>query len=318
MQSILITGAAGFVGLACVKYFVQKGYKVYGLHRQASQSPIISQAGGIPVLGNILSPGQSRLPVTDIIIHAAAHLGKWSHNREYIEVNINGTQNIIDFATANHIKKFIHISTEAVVFNGKHQLNVNEKAPFPQTGYIYAATKQQAENIVNNASDTIQTIILRPRIIWGPGDRTLLPLLIDAVKQKKFMWINHGTNLVNTTHIYNLLHAIELSLNYTKTGETFFIHDDETLSIKEFYSRLLEKKNIKTPARSIPRSLAIAAAWIIENTWQKLNIQSRPPITRFGAAVFSTNFTIDIQKAKSELGYKPVISISQALQKADC
>ena len=314
MPSILVTGAAGFVGLACVKYFAQKGYKVYGLHRQMSQSGIISEAGGIPVAGNILNPDNSNLPVTDIIIHAAAHLGKWSNDRQYIDINVTGTQNMIEFAKANNIKKFIHISTEAVIFNSKHQLNVNESIPFPNTGFIYAATKQQAETIVNNASHAIQTVILRPRIIWGPGDKTMLPLLIDAVKQNKFMWINHGTNLINTTHIYNLVHAIELAIHYTKTGETFFIHDDETLSIKAFYTQILEQYKIKTPGKSIPRWLAITAAWFIENSWKILNIQSRPPLTRFGAAVFSTNFTIDINKAKSELGYKPVISISKAIK----
>ena len=121
-------------------------------------------------------------------------------------------------------KRFIHISTESVLWRGQHLRGVDETYPrAPNSPYPYAWTKAQAEELVEQANTPdFQTIILRPRFIWGPGDTTLLPMIEHMAKTGQWMWIDDGQAKTSTTHIANLVHAIELALTKGRGGRGLF------------------------------------------------------------------------------------------------
>jgi len=315
-MKIFITGASGFVGNAAAQFLVEKGHEVYAMSRSQAADNLIEKVGAIPVRCNVENIEAMHFKDCSLLIHAAAFVGEWGNYETYHKINVLGTERLLTEAKKSSVRKFIHISTEAVLFAGQDLVNVDESQPYIDTPFYYAKTKQLAEKAVVQAhkNGEFETICLRPRMIWGPGDKTILPLMKDAVLNNKFMWINHGNYNCSTTYIKNLVHAINLTIENSNLSPIYFITDDETHKLKDFCTRLLQTQSVNPANKSIPKWLARTAAFFIEKAWHLLRLKSRPPITRFGAAIFSAHCTINISKAKKELGYLPVISVAEGLQ----
>ena len=194
--------------------------------------------------------------------------------------------------------------------------SVDETYPLaPNSPYPYAATKAQAEQLVTaaNAPD-FETIILRPRFIWGPGDTTLLPTIEAMAKSGGWMWVNHGRCMTSTTHVSNLVHATELALTKGKGGEAYFILDDGVRSMHEMITGIAASRGITLPEKSIPGWAADAMGAVSEIVWRSFSLKGEPPLTRFSAMILSRDCMLSDAKARREMGYGPVISVEDGLR----
>jgi nucleoside-diphosphate-sugar epimerase len=223
---------------------------------------------------------------------------------------------MLEAARTAGAKRFIHISTESVLWRGQHLRGVDETYPrAPNSPYPYSWTKAHAEELVENANTAdFQTIILRPRFIWGPGDTTLLPVIEHMAKTGQWQWINDGKAKTSTTHITNLVHAIELALTKGNGGQAYFILDDGTRTMKEIISAIAATRGITLPEKSVPSWTADALAGVAEGAWRILKLKGQPPVTRFGAMIMSRDSVLIDAKARREMGYAPVISVAEGLQ----
>jgi nucleoside-diphosphate-sugar epimerase len=158
------------------------------------------------------------------------------------------------------------------------------------------------------------TLILRPRFIWGPGDTTLLPTIEAMAKAGKWLWVEHGRAQTSTTHIANLVHAIELALEKGRAGEAYFILDDGVRSMREMISGLATARGLTLPERSVPGWFADALGATCEVLWRALPLPGAPPITRFGAMILSRDAILKDDKARAELGYRPLVSVEEGLR----
>src|SRR5690606_6308662 len=129
----------------------------------------------------------------------------------------------------------------------------------PHSPYPYSSTKAQAEQLVRAANAPgFETIVLRPRFIWGPGDTTLLPTIVAMAKAGQFMWINGGRAMTSTTHIANLVHAIDLALTKGRPGEAYFILDDGVRPMREMMSGMAAARGVSLADKSVPGWVADA------------------------------------------------------------
>jgi len=213
------------------------------------------------------------------------------------------------------VKRFVHISTESVLWRGQHLRDVDETYPLaPNSPYPYAATKAQAEQIVQAVNTPeFETIILRPRFIWGPGDTTLLPVIEEMARQGQFMWIDHGRARTSTTHIDNLVHAIDLALTKGWPGQTYFILDDGVHTMRAMISGIAASRSVTLPDKSVPGWLADVIGATCETLWRVFALKGAPPLTRFGAMIMSRECVLKDDKARFEMGYKPVITVDAGL-----
>jgi nucleoside-diphosphate-sugar epimerase len=154
---------------------------------------------------------------------------------------------------------------------------------------------------------------LRPRLVWGPGDQTVLPVVKKMVTTGQFMWLDHGRARTSTTHVANIAHAVGLALRQGRGGQAYFITDDSTTTIREFLTALLKTQHIIPSNRSVPGQLARTMAMVIEGAWGLLRLKTEPPLTRFAAAMMSSECSIRIDKARRELSYEPLITREQGL-----
>jgi hypothetical protein len=314
-MNIFITGASGFVGGAATRELVAKGHSVSAMSRSDKSNATIRVLGATPVRCDLESITAEHLRGVDAVIHAAAFVEAWGPKDAWFKSNVLGTQAVLDAARGAGVKRFIHIGTEAAIVHGQHVHAADENYPLsPNSPYPYCATKAQAEMRVREANAPgFTAIILRPRFIWGPGDTTLLPTIEEMAKAGKWMWIDGGKAMTSTTHIANLVHAIELVLTKGEGGEAYFILDDGDVSMREIISGMAASKGLQLPEKSIPGWLADRLGGMCEGIWGLFGLKSEPPLTRHAAMVMSRNCTLKGDKARKGLGYAPVISRAEGL-----
>ena len=223
---------------------------------------------------------------------------------------------MLEVSRAAGVKRFIHIGTEAALFKGQHLRGVDETYPLaPHSPYPYSATKAQAEALVRaaNAPDC-ETIVLRPRFIWGPGDTTLLPVIEDMARKGQFQWVAGGGARTSSTHIDNLIHAITLALTHGRPGEAYFVLDDGVRTMREMISGMAGARGITLPDKSVPGWVADALGATCEALWRTLPLKGGPPLTRFSAMILSRDAVLSDAKARADLGYAPVISVEDGFK----
>jgi len=119
---------------------------------------------------------------------------------------------------------------------------INESYPYAlHSPFLYPATKAEAERrvLAANAPD-FETISIRPRLVWGPGDQTILPVVKQMVAKGRFLWMDGGRAQTSTAHIANLVHGVELALTKGSGGQAYFVTDDEVTTFREFLTALLK------------------------------------------------------------------------------
>jgi nucleoside-diphosphate-sugar epimerase len=127
------------------------------------------------------------------------------------------------------------------------------------------------------------------------------------------MWVNHGAAQTSTTHIDNLVHAIELALTQGRGGQAYFILDDGVRSMKEMIGGIANARGIALPDKSIPGGVADFIGGTCEIVWRTFGLKSVPPLTRFSAMILSRDSVLKDDKARAEMGYRPVISVEEGM-----
>ncbi len=133
-----------------------------------------------------------------------------------------------------------------------------------------------AEQRVRRAAGRdFETVVVRPRLVWGPGDTTLLPPLIQAMESGRFAWIGGGRHLTSTTHVDNVVEGLLLGAERGRSGEAYFVTDGEPVQFREFITRLVATRGIEAPDKEMPAAVAGPAAAVAEKLWSALPLPRR-------------------------------------------
>jgi nucleoside-diphosphate-sugar epimerase len=317
MSSAFVTGGSGFIGGRLIERLRSEGHSVRALARSSEAADRVRARGAEPVSGDLADTGAMKTGAEgcELAFHAAATLGDWGTRAEFEQGNVMGTQNALAACAQAGVRRFVHVGTEAALLAGKPLVNVDETAPLrPDSPALYSSTKARAEQAVRAASrDGFETVVVRPRFVWGVGDTTLLPVMVDLVRGGRFAWVGGGRHRTSTTHVDNTVEGLVLAAQRGRPGETYFVTDGEPVVFREFVTELLATQNVTAPSRSVPTPLAGALATVGETAWRHLPLPGQPPLTRFAYWVTSQECTIRIDKAREQLGYKPVKTIPDGL-----
>jgi nucleoside-diphosphate-sugar epimerase len=313
---IFVTGASGFVGGAATRRFVADGHDVRAMSRSERSDVAIRSMGATPVRCDLDTVSAREIGDVDVVLHCAAFVEQWGPKDAWKRYNVDGTARMLAAAREAGVKRFIHIGTEAALLRGQHLRGVDETYPLaPNSPYPYSSTKARAEKLVRDANAPgFETIVLRPRFIWGPGDTTLLPVIEEMARSGKFMWINGGRAKTSTTHIFNLTEAIGLALTQGRGGEAYFILDDGVRTMREMISGMAASRRIELPNTSVPNWLPGIIGGVSEFAWRTFGLKGEPPLTRFSAMIMSRDCILKDDKARAEMGYRPVISVDDGMR----
>jgi nucleoside-diphosphate-sugar epimerase len=291
---------------------------VRALARSERAAERVRSLGAEPVMGDLDGPAslETGAEGCGVAFHAAAKVEDWGDPADYERLNVRGTQNVIDACRAAGVRRLVHVGTEAALMAGEPLVNVDETAPLrPDSRALYSSSKAKAEQLVRDANGHgLETVVVRPRFVWGRGDTTLLPALIEMVRSGRFRWIAGGRNLTATTHIDNTVEGLWLGATKAPAGGVYFVTDGEPVVFREFLTRMLGTQGVEIPDKSVPAGVARVAAASAETFWRRLKRPGTPPLTRFAVWVSSQECTIDISRAERELGYRPVTSREKGLE----
>jgi nucleoside-diphosphate-sugar epimerase len=313
MSTAFVTGASGFIGGALTRRLVREGWTVRALARSDRSARAVAANGAEPVRGDLddVAAMTAGARGCDVAFHCAAQLGEWGDPSDFERVNVGGTTNAVSAAKAAGVARFVHVGTEAALMNGEPLVNVDESAPLqPDSKAVYSRTKARAEQAARAGG----AVVIRPRLVWGPGDTTILPALANAVRSKRFAWVDGGRHRTSTTHVDNVVEGLLLGAQKGAPGEAYFVTDGEPQVFRDFISRLVATQGLEIPERSVPGPVIGALTVAGEAAWKALPLRGQPPVTRFGYWFLTQECTIDIARARRELGYSPVISIDQGLE----
>ena len=313
-----VTGGSGFIGGALIRRLVGDGWTVRGLARSDASAEKVRAAGAEPVPGDLddvasMTAGASGC---DTAFHCAAALGEWGTRDEFVRGNVTGTRNALEACSAAGVARFVHVGTEAALMAGQPLVQVDERAPLrPDSPAHYPATKAEAELAVRAATrDGFETMVVRPRLVWGKGDTTILPGLAEAVRKGRFAWIGGGRHLTSTTHVDNVVEGLVLAAERGAGGGVWFVTDGDPVVFRDFVTELLGTQGIDVPDRNAPAPVVRIAAGASELLWKALRRKSTPPVTRLAYWLAAQECTIDISKAREELGYTPVTTREQGME----
>jgi nucleoside-diphosphate-sugar epimerase len=317
LTAAFLTGGSGFIGGALIRRLIADGWDVHALVRSEASAQKVLALGATPIAGDLADVPSMAVGAQycEVAFHCAAHLGDWGTREEFERGNVEGTRNALAAARQAGLRRFVHVGTEAALLAGEPLVEVDERAPLRfDSRALYSETKARAEEAVIEANrDGLETVVVRPRFVWGRGDTTLLPLLTEAVRSGRFAWIGGGRHRTSTTHIDNAVHGLMLAAQRGAPGGVYFVTDGTPVVFRDFITRLLATQGVEAPTRSVPLSVARALAATSEAAWRALPLRGRPPITRLSVWVSGLETTIDITRAREELGYAPVTTIDQGL-----
>jgi len=318
MSVAFLTGGSGFIGGRLIERLRAEGHEVHALARSDAAAERIRSRGGEPIPGDLSDVAAMRLGAEgcEWAFHAAATLGDWGRREEFEQGNVVGTANALRACADAGVNRFVHVGTEAALLTGQPLVQVEETAPLrPDSPALYSSTKARAEQQVRAASRSgeFETVVVRPRFVWGRGDTTLLPTMMQMVKARRFAWIGGGNHLTSTTHVDNTVEGLVLGAERGRPGEAYFVTDGDPVVFREFVSQLLRTQGVEPPTRSLPARVAGAIASAGETAWRLLPLPGRPPLTRFAYWMSAQECTRRIDKARRELGYEPVMSREQGL-----
>jgi len=315
-MKLFVTGGSGFVGGAVIGALRDR-HEILAMARSEQAEEVTAALGADPVRCSLEDVAASHLTGVEVVIHCAGYVHVWGPAETYHQAHVDGTRNVLAASLEAGVSRVVHISTESVLFHGDHLRHMDETWPYPASSpFPYSTTKAEAERIVLAANGpAMETIVLRPVLIWGPGDRSYLPELTAMAEAGRFAWLDRGRHRVSPTHIDNLTHAIELSLNGGRPGEVYFVTDLETPTQLDFATRYAATAGVTLPSRSIPGWLARGLGAVAEGAWRVFRPGHEPPLSRFAAALLSREITVSSDKAARELGYEPVVTIDEGMRR---
>jgi 2-alkyl-3-oxoalkanoate reductase len=315
---VLVTGGGGFLGSAIVKRLLDRGERV----RSFSRAHYPHLAGwGVEQIQGDLSEAEALLSAcsgVSSVFHVAAKAGVWGRATDFYRANVIGTQNVIAACRRQNVERLVYTGSPSVVFHGGDMEGVDESVPYPSRySATYPETKAMAEQAVLEAArQGLAAVVLRPHLIWGPGDPHLVPRIL--ARAKRLRQVGAGKNRVDTIYIDNaaLAHVLaeaRLRENPALSGRVYFISQDEPVSLWEMINAILKAGGLPPVRRKIAPGLAWTLGAIFESIYGALGIKTEPPMTRFVARELATAHWFDISAAKRDLGYAPEVTMVQGL-----
>ena len=322
MKTLLITGATGFIGHHLIKQAVADGYKVIAAVREQSDTTFLKELSVVPtVILNLNKPEQlfrdiSNIQNTygkiDVLIHNAG-ITQTLINKEYYEVNVDLTRNLIDaiMGLENKAPKFIYVSSIAAVGPGNsitYNQITEDDMPHPVTHY--GKSKLQAENFITSTLG-LNWIIVRPTAVYGEHEKNFLNV-IKSINNGLELYMGSKKQMLSFIHVSDLVSSILKLASGGISRQVFNLSDGNEYSILEvndIIKSVLKKKTLKVVLPVFMVKVIAGAVEIygrVTNTSPILNNDKLHEL-------IEANWLCDNSKIIKEINYTPKVKFAEGI-----
>ncbi|NQU40264.1 MAG: NAD(P)-dependent oxidoreductase [Lentisphaerae bacterium] len=316
-MKVLVTGGTGFTGKALVRRLLDLGHEVVALdYKEGIKTQELRDWGATVVIGSVTDRKvvDSAMEGVERVQHLAAAFRELDVPSSYYrEVNVGGTQTVLDSAVAHGVQRLVYCSTCGVHGNVDHPPG-GEDAPIQPADY-YQQTKYEAEPVVlDYHKKGLPCVILRPAAIYGPGDPERFFMIFKRVGSGTFPMFGSGKTLYHPLYIDNLVDACILAMEDGKgDGEAYLIADEEYVEIEDLVQRTAKALGVQVKIPHYPAWPLVAAGHVCEKLCKPFHIT--PPIFPRRVDWYRQNRAFKIEKAKRDLGYRPAIGLDEGLKR---
>jgi len=321
----LVVGGGGFLGRHIAEYLLKRGEKhvrIFDVRKTFDNDKISFVTGDITKLEDVINACEG----ITVVFHTAAttHIG---HNSDFIhKVNVGGTHNVIKACIQKGVKKLVYTSTSSVIFNGRPLHFADETTPYCAKHFDdYNLTKELAERAVLavEPSSGLLTCSIRPSGIFGPRDVQGWPGFIEVGKNgKSKLQIGDGSNMFDWTYIDNIVYAhILASDKLVKDSpvvqQAYFITNDEPIPFWDMADYVYTNMGYPRVKYRLPFLLMWYISVLLSFFVWLLSpiVIIHPTFTPIRVANAGVNRTFSVEKAKRDLGYKPIVSVKEGMKR---
>jgi nucleoside-diphosphate-sugar epimerase len=320
MARVIVTGASGFIGGHIARRLHAVGHDVLATGRDAGRLRELAASGVATRTFDLVHDDLSPLLVgRDLVVHSAALSSPWGRREAFVAANVDATQRVLDAARQAGVRRFVYLSSPSIYFQLRDQYDTPE-AFRPPRHWInaYAETKWLAEERVRAAAaQGLASIVLRPRAVFGEGDRAIFPRLLTLAQRGWFPRIGHGEAMIDVTYVANVVAAVEAAMqpDAPHDGRAFNITNGEPMPVNTLLALLFRAVDLRVRMIPLPRRLAVALGVLSEKWALARPGQPEPRLSRYGVGVLGYSQTLDISAAREQLGYRPMVSVAEGIER---
>lgn len=318
---ILVTGATGMIGRALVNCLLKEGLTVraHGRSKEELERLFpIESAPGVKVIlehavcdfakmteddAKILTNGCS------VVVHNAGLVHQANAEASlYFALNLYPTEKLCDAASEAGIKQFIFMSSSSVY--GNRATEMIEESSALQGDTLYAASKISCENYLRSSMPAPSTVLIRPSLVFGEGDRGNMLSLIRQVLSGKYFLIGEGSASKSLIYAADLADAILALIKSPRDSLAVYnIANPDPVSVKQLSQAILDAGGSTSLLRSVPAPLISIAAGMAN-----LILGSRSPLSADRLAKLTRNNSVSVASFQKDYGFKNQFDLSKALQ----
>lgn len=318
-ERVAVTGASGVVGGAVCRALLARGDAVVALQRGVPSADLIA-AGVQGRRADITGDSQELVEAfagCSAVVHAAARVditGAWA---DFERTNVLGTRQVLDAARLAGVRRFVMVSSPSVAHAGYALIGARAEPANPDRAHgNYSRSKAMAEvmALAADSADMAVTVV-RPHLVWGPGDTQLTARIIDRARSGRLVLIGGGSALIDTTYIDNagtaIAAAVERAERSQVRGRCFVVSNGEPRTVSEMLARIAQAAGAPAPARSVPFAAARVGGLVLERLWERTGREGDPPVTAFLAEQLATAHWFDQRQTRAALGWRPGVSLDE-------
>ncbi|MEI6446677.1 MAG: SDR family NAD(P)-dependent oxidoreductase [Actinomycetes bacterium] len=311
-RNVVVTGAAGFIGRGTCERLAAEGARVTGLDLDpASASAVEAVGASFSVCDTTDAEAvDSALEGADAVIHAAAIVSDHGPMRDFIEVNVRGTRNVLDSARRHGAKSVVHVSSVA---SWGYEFNrpPTDSAWTRRQGVPYVDTKAASDDLALRRG----AAVVRPGDVYGPRSVPWSIRPLEAMKAGTFRLPGRGEGVMTPVFGDDLVDLVIRALDTpAAAGRAFTGFDGTPVTAAEFfghYARMLGMDAVPTS----PRPLALAATWAIE---MGAKLTGRPPsLTRTAITFIERSAPYDTSLAGDLLGWSQTVGLTEGMTRTE-
>lgn len=306
-MKVLVTGATSLLGHSVALDLSARGDSVTCFQRSPSRTGLRDVLGDVRDAEKLAQAAAGH----DALIHVAALVAPRAAWSEAFDVNVTGSINAQ--RAARQCGRFVHISTPSVAFDNGPAVGAGASAASYAGRDVYARSKAIAERLVLE-NDEVPSVVLRPHLVWGPGDTQLVGRIVSRARQHRLFVPDHGNALVDTTYITDASLAIVAALDHALEGDeacskAWVVTGGDPRPVAELMRGILLAAGLAPTLRSIPAPVASLAGRLIDRLWRG----DEPPLTHFAARQLSVAHWFDQRETQRVLHWQPRVSVDEGL-----
>jgi dihydroflavonol-4-reductase len=307
-ERALVTGAAGFIGSAVTRQLLADGHEVVAFVQPGADARNLDGLDVETVTGDLRDRAGVREAVTgcQVVYHVAALYRFWSRSpREFYEVNVDGTRNVLDAARDEGVERLVYTSTVGTL--GLDSGRPATELDYPDITHLFGSYKRSkyvAEHEVLRAgAEGLPVVLALPTFPVGPGDRAPTPsgrLILDYLNGRVPGYVD---TVLNVVHVDDVARGHILAREIGATGRSY-IFGGENYTFRQLLEELARVTGRTAPKLRVPHGLSLGAAHVSEFVEGRL-LRRRPHVPLEGARMSTTRMAFDDSRARTELGYAP-------------